>query len=59
MFFRKSEQKSRHPYAAMTVGTLAMIGAFNVVRCVKRSARCMKEKMTSVFRAHHDMDCMD
>ena len=37
MFFRKSEQKRTHPYVVMAIGTLAMIGAFNVVKCTKRT----------------------
>ena len=55
MLFRKTEHQRSRPYAAMTVGTLAMIGAFNVVRCVKRTMRCAKNKMTSVFKAPEDL----
>ena len=50
MFLRKSEHRRMHPYVALTIGTLAMIGAFSVVRCTKRSARCMCDKMTSMFK---------
>jgi hypothetical protein len=50
VFLRKSEQKRTHPYVVMAIGTLAMIGAFNVVRCTKRTVCHMKKKITSVFR---------
>lgn len=50
VFLRKSEQKRTHPYVVMAVGTLAMIGAFNVVRCTKRTVCHIKKKITSVFR---------
>ena len=49
MFFRKTERKA-HPYVAMTVGTLAMIGAARVVKCVKKASRCMRTKMGLVVR---------
>ena len=55
MLFRKTEQQRSRPYAAMTVGTLAMIGAFNVVRCAKRTFRCAKNKMTSMFKSADDL----
>ena len=54
MFFRKSEQKRTHPYVVMAIGTLAMIGAFNVVKCTKRTVCHMKKKITSVFRGADD-----
>lgn len=54
MFFRKTDHTRSHPYAAMTIGTLAMIGAFNVVRCAKRTVKCAKDKMTSIFRSDGD-----
>lgn len=59
MFFRKNAEKKTHPYVAMTIGTLAMIGAFEVVRCVKRSARCVRNKMSVVLHgSRDDIDAM-
>ena len=49
MFFRKAEKRT-HPYVKMTVGTLAMIGAVRVVKCVKRATRCMRSKMSVALR---------
>lgn len=49
MLFKKSEHRTTHPYVAMTIGTLAMIGAFNVVRCGKRAVRCVCDKVGGVF----------
>jgi hypothetical protein len=57
MFFRKTEHKRNHPYVAMTIGTLAMIGAFNVVRCTKRTVRHAKNKMECVFRGKKEDYC--
>jgi hypothetical protein len=57
MFFRKSEHKRAHPYVAMTIGTLAMIGAFNVVRCTKRTVHCMRNKVTNMFRGTDVTEC--
>jgi hypothetical protein len=58
MFFRKSEKRA-HPYFAMTVGTLAMIGAARVVKCAKRASRCMRGKMSVVLRrSGRDTDAM-
>lgn len=54
MFFRKTAEHRRNPYVTMTIGTLAMIGAFHVVRCVKRSARCMRSKMSVVLHGSTD-----
>ena len=56
MFLRKAEHRRMHPYVALTIGTLAMIGAFSVVRCTKRSAKCMCEKVTAMFKPS-DTDC--
>ena len=50
MILRRSEQRRANPYVVLTVGALAMIGAFNVVRCTKRTVCHMKKKITSVFR---------
>ena len=49
MFLRKAEKRT-HPYVKMTVGTLAMIGAVRVVKCVKGAARCMRSKMKLALR---------
>lgn len=49
MFFKKTENKRSHPYVALTIGTLAMIGAFNVVKCSKRTVRCICCKAKSLF----------
>ena len=58
MFFGKSE-KRRNPYVTMTVGTLAMIGAVHVVKCVKGASRCVCEKMRGAFKSSHsDIDSM-
>ena len=58
MFLRKSEHRRMHPYVALTIGTLAMIGAFSVVRCTKRSARCMCDKMSAMFKKSDECSCM-
>lgn len=57
MFFRKTENKRNHTYIAMTIGTLAMIGAFNVVRCTKRTFHHMKNKVECVFRGKDGSGC--
>ena len=57
VFLRKMEQKRTHPYVVMAIGTLAMIGAFSVVRCGKRTAKCMCDKMTSVFKGDKSGEC--
>lgn len=58
MFFGKSE-KRRNPYVTMTVATLATIGAVHVVRCVKNASRCMRNKMSVVFKSSRgDIDNM-
>jgi hypothetical protein len=41
----------------MTIGTLAMIGAFNVVRCTKRTVHCMRNKVTNMFRGTDVTEC--
>ena len=56
MYFRQAEQNKIHPYVIMTIGTLAMIGAFDVVRCVKRSARCVKNKVSVILRGPEEME---
>ena len=56
MLFGKTEHRRMHPYVAMTIGTLAMIGAFSVVKCTKRTAKCMCDKMTSMFRTEKQCD---
>ena len=57
MLFRRSEHRRMNPYVALTVGTLAMIGAFSVVKCGKRTAKCMCDKMTSMFKSDKKCDC--
>ena len=57
MFFRATEHKRKHPYIAMTIGTLAMIGAFNVVRCTKRAMHHMRSKVEFVFRGESGENC--
>ena len=46
-----------HPYVAITIGTLAMIGAFSVIKCGKRSVRCMRDKMNAMFSGSHNNEC--
>jgi hypothetical protein len=57
MLFGKTEHRRTHPYAAITIGTLAMIGAFSVVRCAKRTVRCTADKMMSIFKSKDRCDC--
>ena len=59
MFLKKSEHRRSHPYVALTIGTLAMIGAFSVVRCTKRSVKCMCRKMTSMFKKDSGCEVME
>jgi hypothetical protein len=56
MLFGKTEHRRTHPYVALTIGTLAMIGAFSVVKCTKRTAKCMCDKMTSMFKTKEQCD---
>lgn len=51
MILRRSEQRRSNPYVVLTVGALAMIGAFNVVRCTKRAVCHVRKKISSVFRS--------
>lgn len=46
-----------NPYVALTIGTLAMIGAFSVVKCTKRTTKCMCDKMTSIFKGEKSCEC--
>ena len=57
MLFGKTEPRRMNPYVAMTIGTLAMIGAFSVVKCTKRTAKCMCDKMTSMFKDEKKTEC--
>ena len=50
MLFRKTEHRRSHPYVALTIGTLAMIGAFSVVKCSKRTVRGVFNKMGSLIK---------
>lgn len=56
MLFRKTEHRRMNPYVALTIGTLAMIGAFSVVKCTKRTTKCMCDKMTSMFKSDKNCD---
>jgi hypothetical protein len=57
MFLRKSEHRRTNPYVAMTIGTLAMVGAFHVVRTGKRTIRCVCDKMRSMIKHDKGCDC--
>ena len=57
MLFRKTEHKRSRPYMALTIGTLAMIGAFSVVKCSKRTVRCMCDKMRAMFNGSSKCEC--
>jgi hypothetical protein len=57
MLFRRTESRRMNPYVALTIGTLAMIGAFSVVKCSKRTVRCVCDKMTSVFSGKDTEKC--
>ena len=57
MLFRRTEHRGMSPYVALTVGTLAMIGAFSVVRCGKRTVKCVCDKMTLMFKSDKSCDC--
>ncbi len=50
MLFGKTERKKGSPAMALTVGALAMIGAFSIVRCTKRMMQCTCDKMTSMVK---------
>ena len=56
MLFGKTEHRRSHPYVAITIGTLAMIGAFSVVRRAKRTVKCASDKMTSMFKSKEKCD---
>ncbi len=57
MIFGKTEHRRTNPYAMLTVGTLAMIGAFSVVRSVKRTARCAADKVSAIFKSKERCGC--
>ena len=57
MLFRKTEHRRSHPYVALTIGTLAMIGAFSVVKCSKRTVRCAIDKMSCIIKGSDKCDC--
>lgn len=57
MLFRKTEHRRMHPYVVLAVGTLAMIGAVTVVKESKKTAKCMKDKMTSMFVGEKSDEC--
>lgn len=57
MFLKKSEHRRMNPYVAITIGTLAMIGAFSVVKCSKRTVRCVCDKMSGMFKGMEKGEC--
>ena len=57
MLFRRTEHRGMNPYVVLAVGTLAMIGAVTVVKESKRTAKCMKDKMTSMFVGGNNDEC--
>jgi hypothetical protein len=57
MFFKKSEHRRTNPYVAITIGTLAMIGAFSVVKCSKKTVKCVSDKMMSMFKCSDKDEC--
>ena len=51
MLFKKtSEHKSIRPYLIITVGALAMVGAYSIMRCGKKMVKCTCEKMTTMMK---------
>lgn len=50
MIFGRSEHKRSNPYVVLTIGALAMIGAFHVVKCTKNSVKCVKNKIKHAFK---------
>ncbi len=57
MFLRKNEPRGINPYVAITIGTLAMIGAFSVVKCTKRTVRGVCEKVGTMFTNSEKKAC--
>ena len=57
MFLKKSEHRRMNPYVAITIGTLAMIGAFSVVKCSKRTVKCVCDKMGTMFKGMQKSEC--
>ena len=50
MFLKKSEHRRISPYVTLTVGALAAIGMVRIIKCGKRSVRCMSDKVCSMFK---------
>lgn len=50
MIFKKTEHKSLRPYLVVTVGALAMVGAYSIMKCGKRAARCACDKMSAMVK---------
>ncbi len=50
MFLKKNDKKGQGSVWGLTVGALAMVGAFNVVKCVKRTVRGCSAKMKSMVK---------
>lgn len=57
MFLRKTEPRYMNPYVAITIGTLAMIGAFSVVKCTKRTVRNVCNKVSTMFSSADNDEC--
>ncbi len=50
MLFGRSDKKRSHPIVAVTIGGLAMLGAFSVVRCAKRMMKTSTDKVTGAMK---------
>ncbi len=59
MFFKKSDRKSTSPMLVLTVGALAMVGAFSIVKCGKRMMKCGCDKMTGMVKHMMGKDACD
>ena len=57
MIFGRNEHKRANPYVVLTIGALAMIGAVNVVKCCKNTAKCMKKKIKHTLHGTDGCDC--
>lgn len=50
MFSKKPGNRRAHTYVTLTVGALATIGAIGLIKCGKKSMKCMRDKMCSMFK---------
>ncbi len=50
MLLGNSTSKGTSPMLALVVGTLAMVGAFSIVRCGKKAVRCTCDRMTGMVK---------